>query len=127
MWSPLLKVRYGDTSNWRSSWCDKTLEGAEVSRWWGDLGCLEGVGIYREGWLSEGITRKLGRGNRISFWRENWTGLAPLATTFQRLFNISTTKEAKSMRWVNGGMAYGVGAFSGDEDSSHGGKSFWKI
>lgn len=66
-----------------------------MSRWWCDLGCLEGKDSNRVGWLSAAVTKKLGRGNSIIFWKEKWTGMAPLATSFLRLYNISTTKEAK--------------------------------
>lgn len=56
----------------------KIIGRVEVSRWWGDLGCLEGRDSNKMGWLSAGLSKKLRRGNSISFLKENWTELGPL-------------------------------------------------
>lgn len=60
LWAQVLSIRYGVPSQWRSTWCEKTLEGGEVSYWWIDLGNLDGEDSSRLGWLSQGIIKKIG-------------------------------------------------------------------
>lgn len=67
-----------------------------MSAWWRDLGKLEGVNSPKQGWLSNGISKKLGCGNSVSFWKESWASPYTLENRFARLFNISTAKDSCS-------------------------------
>lgn len=93
LWVRVLKVRYGDASLWGVLWCEKTLEGGEVSSWWRGLGNLEGDESINMGWLSSGITKKVGNGISVSFWKDSWYGNFTLANRFCRLFTITNLKE----------------------------------
>lgn len=70
------------------------MEGGKVSRWWSDLGHLEGGDAVSQGWLSGAITKRVGCGNITSFWHDSWIDHVPLATTFSRLYSICESKEA---------------------------------
>ncbi|RVW35391.1 hypothetical protein CK203_077022 [Vitis vinifera] len=41
-----------------------------------------------------GVLKKLGKGMRVSFWKDKWCGAAPLCDSFPALFAIATFKEA---------------------------------
>lgn len=59
-----------------------------ASTWWKDLHMLcfsEGPGS----WFGECITRKVGNGEDVKFWGENWLGGEALKTSFSRLFSLS--------------------------------------
>lgn len=87
-------MRYRPPSSWRSSWPIKSIDGGAGSFWWYDLGRLEGESSLKEGWLSNGITRKMGNKESISFWHDCRATTIPLASVFSRLYLISLTKEA---------------------------------
>lgn len=50
------------------------MGGGVGSNWWRDLGKLEGYYTNKVGWLSNGITNKLGNGDSISFWSDQCMG-----------------------------------------------------
>lgn len=74
---------------------DEIIRWSPASSWWCDLGRLDRENSLKEGWLSNGISRKIGNGESISFWPEPWTGTITLSTMFKRLHLLSLSKEAK--------------------------------
>lgn len=75
-----------------------------ASSWWKDLHLLcfgDGPGA----WMEEGLKRKLGEGNDVNFWFENWTGLGSFCDIYGRLFALSSQQNEviKDMgSWSNG-------------------------
>lgn len=87
----------------------KNFRRGGCSVWWNDLGKLDGVDSNKQGWLSNSITKKPGCGNNIYFWGDLWLDQDILSVTFQRLFNISTKKEATIAQmgdWRNGAWTW---------------------
>lgn len=94
LWARVLRVRYGDPSSWRAPVVSVFSGGRLALAWWCDLGKLESSDTSREGWLSAGITNKIGNGLTTSFWFDHWVGLGSLACRFGRLFGISIRRQA---------------------------------
>jgi len=46
-------------------------------------------------WFFNRVVRRVSNDRGTSFWKESWIGDQPLASTFPRLFNLSSYKEAK--------------------------------
>lgn len=55
--------------------------------------------------MTAGLRRKIGEGNEVVFWKDNWLGSGTLKEKFGRLFNLSTRQHhvIKDLGgWVNG-------------------------
>ncbi|CAL0333597.1 unnamed protein product [Lupinus luteus] len=77
------------------------------SRWWRDLGLLNCREHERNlsDWFVDGVRRKLGSGESVSFWSDIWVGDVCLSSQFFRLFQLALDKEASvssSRHWRNG-------------------------
>ena len=61
-----------------------------------------------EGWgrsFDDAFLWKIGDGEGICFWEDNWVGGGALKCVFPRLFSLSTSKASKLAefgRWCNG-------------------------
>jgi hypothetical protein len=90
LWKEVLRGKYGDSVIGRVQ-LGVESEPWYSSRWWKDI-CS--IGIYGgHNWFSQEVIRKMGNGAQTSFWRDCWTGPAPLCEIFPRLYSISTQKE----------------------------------
>ena len=55
--------------------------------------------------FEDNITWKIGNGEGISFWEDNWAGCATLKSVYPRLFSLSSIKDTKVSKlgdWSNG-------------------------
>lgn len=53
-------------------------------------------------WLENNIGWKVGNGERVRFWQENWIGEGPLGEKFPRLCSVAVNKDslvANMGRW----------------------------
>lgn len=70
----------------------------------------------REGsyWFNSEVVRKVGNGNKTSFWNHVWLGNETLRSSYPRLYDISNQKDmcVGEMREVAGGLG-GVGFLCG--------------
>jgi len=88
LWKEIFVSKYG---GWRS--LGEEGNSSRSSPWWKYL---------KEVWASEGLGRsfedgfkwKVGDGNDISFWKDNWMDCGTLKRVFPRLFSINLAKEA---------------------------------
>jgi hypothetical protein len=92
LWKVVLREKYGDDCSGVAP-----VDGARWPRfssiWWKDLSSIEG-GLGGN-WFSTRVVRRVSNGRSTSFWNERWIGNQPLASTFPRLFNLSSLKDAK--------------------------------
>jgi len=84
IWLKLIKFRYGSIS-------DKLLntEGGSGSRmdsiWWRDLCSVGKEKGVESNWLTTSISRRIGNGEKTSFWKEVWVGEHSLCHEFLEL------------------------------------------
>lgn len=64
-----------------------------VSSWWRDIQKFF-FEPQQGAWLDSSLSLSVGKGNRTSFWHDNWSGPIPLASKFNRLFTLSTQQNA---------------------------------
>lgn len=120
LWSKLLRVRYGNPSSWRSPWPLKPIAGGVGSLWWRDLGNLEGQNPFKEGWLSNGISRKIGNGELTSFGMSlgRVLYLCHLCSTGYTFYLYQ--KRRRFHKWENGVMRNDIGGCVGEDTFSFG-------
>lgn len=41
------------------------------------------------GWFREGLDKRLGMGDKIRFWEDNWVGSRPFKEEYPRLYKLS--------------------------------------
>jgi hypothetical protein len=89
VWTNVIKVKYGveTTINTR---LEEVGAVAMVSPWWGNLCKMDKDGA----WFANMAVKKLGRGNKIKFWKEVWVGEQSLQQRFPRLFGVSLQQES---------------------------------
>jgi hypothetical protein len=100
LWKVVLREKYGDTI-----FSLHPEEGTRwprlASGWWKEVSSLEG-GVGTD-WFSNRVVRKVSNGRGTSFWTDRWLGNQALATTFPRLYSISSHKDAKiADLWIAG-------------------------
>ncbi|CAL0321355.1 unnamed protein product [Lupinus luteus] len=82
------------------------------SAWWRELGSLSSREFEaKEEWFSEGVQRRVGSGESVSFWRDSWVGEVCLMSRFSILFQAALDKDASissSGRWRNGAWKWNV-------------------
>lgn len=64
--------------------------------WWRDLwkvsSNIKGNNLH---WFENGVKKIVGNGQSTSFWAEPWVGSRILRNDFERLYSISSNKEAR--------------------------------
>lgn len=75
------------------------------SPWWRDLfkACYQSS--LNVCWFDLGLQRKIGCGNTVRFWKDEWCGNGLLKIGFSKLFHLSIQKNCTLMdmvQWVNG-------------------------
>ncbi|KAK2365229.1 hypothetical protein QL285_090004 [Trifolium repens] len=87
LWFKVLVAKYG-VENGRVSG-----GGRNAFSWWKDVcDVREGVGLSVGCWSDVNLSRKVGNGEKIDFWRDKWLGDEPLNIKFSRLFELSVDK-----------------------------------
>ncbi|WJX46635.1 beta-amyrin 28-monooxygenase [Trifolium repens] len=88
VWKNVMVAKYGEhvLGNVR---LEAISDGVPCSTWWKDLCCLDSHGE----WFRQVVTKKVGRGNLCSFWKDIWVENQSLEQRFPRLFSISTQKD----------------------------------
>lgn len=76
LWCRLLMAKYGDDQS------------SKVSLWWKDLFKVT-MGDGVDNWFANGVSRRLGEGDKTGFWTEDWYGFGPLCVKFPELYRIS--------------------------------------
>jgi hypothetical protein len=94
VWINVIKAKYGVETTINTRLVEVGAV-AMASPWWGDLCKMDKDG----GWFANMAVKKLGRGNKIKFWKEVWVGKQSLQ---QRVFD---TRDGRTEEW---GMAVGV-------------------
>lgn len=63
-----------------------------ASNWWKDIHsmCFDAGG---EDWMNSGLCRKVGEGNEVDFWNENWLGSRVEGKVRAAFYPISSAKE----------------------------------
>ncbi|KAJ9677832.1 hypothetical protein PVL29_022672 [Vitis rotundifolia] len=84
MWKRVLVAKYGQEE---FGWRTKKANGAF------------GVGLWKEimkeaDWCWNNMVFKVGKGTKISFWKDTWCGEVGLARRFPNLFNVAAQKNA---------------------------------
>jgi len=95
-WKLVLKARYEEQEV--KDFVEQGRVGSyKALAWWkaicevGNHGANE---ICAQGnWFEDGITRRLGNGSSILFWKDKWLSDVPLSQLFLRFFKISVQKE----------------------------------
>ncbi|GKV45602.1 hypothetical protein SLEP1_g52666 [Rubroshorea leprosula] len=75
------------------------------SRWWRDICRLNVTDKENEGWLAKGLRIKIGEGDSVKFWWDDWCGRGILANKYPRLYLISVGKDNTVSQmgwWLNG-------------------------
>lgn len=75
-----------------------------ASSWWKDIHstCFENDDGE---WMEGDLCRKVGEGNEVKLWHDNWLGGGNLKEKFERLFNLSVQQNLtirEMGRWSNG-------------------------
>lgn len=103
LWVMVLKTRYGDQVT-SSPTLGEAVSNRFSSIWWKDLCYIGSCGFGVGDWLVDGIRKKIGYGNTVLFWHDNWFGNLPLKEVFPRLFAISAMQNEKVSnfgKWEN--------------------------
>ncbi|MCI27979.1 putative non-LTR retroelement reverse transcriptase related protein, partial [Trifolium medium] len=88
LWYKALKWKYGVIDG------KIKMDGRMLSAWLRDIGRVESVGVGDNfNWFEEHSSREMGEGEETSFWSDSWVG-GPLKRRFERLYLLSTNKEA---------------------------------
>lgn len=85
----VLRARYGSLEVSSMS-MEENLRGKKVSKWWKNLiqsGCFTSLD-----WFLDGLSRRLGCGDRSKFLGDKWLGERPLKEVFPRLYMLSNQK-----------------------------------
>jgi len=89
LWRNLIVSKCG---SWRN--IDPGSRNSSESKWWRDLRGI--CGKCNEGkWFDECLSWRVGKGNKIYFWDDCWSGKAPLKEVFSRIYENSTQKDLK--------------------------------
>src|ERR1044072_9372917 len=81
LWARIIRAKYGSGD----------LGVASV--WWRDLNSVC-AGEENGKWFDDNIRKKIGAGNSVQFWRADWLGKGALEVLYNRLFHLSSQKEA---------------------------------
>ncbi|KAF1878699.1 hypothetical protein Lal_00047370 [Lupinus albus] len=105
LWVKVLQSRYGEGIFRGDGFGDHECS-RRGSSWWRDIGNLSHNKVsVGNGWLDNGLRRRLGSGRDVSFWSDLWVGQGILKILFARLFQVTNDKDASvsSMgEWKNG-------------------------
>lgn len=104
IWLKVISVRYGDAAM-RGNLLANNCEANRGSIWRMDLNKLEVQGSPKSGWLSSGLSGKLGSGSEILFWKEKWADTYTLTNCFPGLYQVTSLKDATVLDmgvWRNG-------------------------
>lgn len=85
---------------------------ANMSAWWKDI-LRTSFKQPKSDWLDMNLSRKLGNGEKISFWHELWAGNKILASKFGGFFFCLLKRNLWYRIWVIGGMGFGAGILIG--------------
>ncbi|CAJ2647023.1 unnamed protein product [Trifolium pratense] len=100
VWKSVVVAKYGVGVLGRVS-LEEMQFGTCCSAWWKDLYRLERGGD----WFRQVVTKRMGCGDTINFWKDIWVGEQTLQQLFPRLYGISVQQD-KSVRevgnWVEG-------------------------
>lgn len=105
LWSKVPMARYGALQDCRLQSGNHL---AIAPTWWRDLNKSRYFGDF-EDWFKDGLRKLVGDGCETSFWRDTWAGQVTLATHFERLFQISNSKNhtiAEMGSWCNGNWSW---------------------
>jgi len=106
LWYRVLKARYSEVGGRLQE------DGNQSSLWW-RMVCRvrEGVGEGVGHWFDDNVRWVVGDGRGTLFWYDNWIGEIPLRLKFQRLFDLSVSKESTvekmaRLGWEEDGLAW---------------------
>ncbi|GKV12022.1 hypothetical protein SLEP1_g23227 [Rubroshorea leprosula] len=103
LWKKVILQKYGRDGEPRYNWL---REGNGFgSRWWRDICRLNVIDQENEGWLAKGLNIKIGEGDSVKFWWDDWCGRGILANKYPRLYLISASKDnivSQMGWWLNG-------------------------
>jgi len=63
-----------------------------TSRWWNDLSKV-GLSDQGDNWFNQNTTWKVGKGDKIKFWEDEWLAIGQLKARYDRLYNNSELKD----------------------------------
>jgi len=63
-----------------------------TSRWWNDLSKV-GLSDQGDNWFNQNTTWKVGKGDKIKFWKDEWLAIGQLKARYDRLYNNSELKD----------------------------------
>ncbi|KAK2428745.1 hypothetical protein QL285_027243 [Trifolium repens] len=89
VWINVIKAKYGVETTINTRLVEVGAV-AMASPWWEDLCKMDKDG----GWFANMAVKKLGRGNKIKFWKEVWVGEQSLQQRFPRLLGVSLQQES---------------------------------
>ncbi|MCH80347.1 ribonuclease H protein [Trifolium medium] len=100
VWKKVIFARYGEGALGNAN-LDFMVHGNSSSTWWGDLCKLD----KEVGWFNQVVSKKVGMGNSVKFWKDVWVGNQSLEHRFPRLFGISVQQNEMVQNmgvWMNG-------------------------
>lgn len=80
LWVKVLGAKYGKGECWPNQ-----TNKVKGSTWWHDLKGICQLNL-RSGWMVRNL-RKVGNGQEVKFWKDNWLWVDPLKDKFGRVFN----------------------------------------
>ncbi|GKV14573.1 hypothetical protein SLEP1_g25427 [Rubroshorea leprosula] len=96
LWRKVIIGKYGESRGHWFDWVRDSRGGGSI--WWRDIQNLNVGDRGNAGWLMEGFRIKLGEGEGVSFWWNEWCGENCLANKFPRLYVLSTNEAAKELQ-----------------------------
>ncbi|GKV25593.1 hypothetical protein SLEP1_g35004 [Rubroshorea leprosula] len=103
LWKKVILQKYGRVGEPRYNWLREGY--GSGSRWWRDICRLNVIDQENDGWLAKGLNIKIGEGESVKFWWDEWCGRGILANKYPRLYLISVGKDNTVSQmgwWLNG-------------------------
>ncbi|GKV32614.1 hypothetical protein SLEP1_g41208 [Rubroshorea leprosula] len=103
LWKEVILQKYGKVGEPRFNWLREGY--GSGSRWWRDICRLNVLDQENDGWLAKGLNIKIGEGDSVKFWWDDWSGRGILANKYPRLYLISVGKDNTVSQmgwWLNG-------------------------
>lgn len=91
LWREILAIRYGVESEGAADLDISLGKKKKGTSWWKGI-CRLGRIDNSEDWFQLGLNRKVGAGNKISFWEDVWYGPTSFSDLFPRLYSVSEDK-----------------------------------
>lgn len=104
LWHQVLLSKYGNLSRWRDGRISHySMRNASI--WWRDISVLGNEFSGDENWFKRVTHLRVGRGDKVLFWKDSWCGTSPFCQLFPDLYDACLNKNdvvQKHGVWNNG-------------------------